>query len=354
MLQQFSDKEIPIQHLVRFMDLRQTHGPTIASLKGCEAASMSLKMLGQCLEDAAPWVYIESSKKAASHIRRYLQGPMVVHDFQPHFPTLEKPRFDFYFHPKSPPFRNDEFVISTGSSHIDDAREDFTIWCDRRQLEQAPTLSGLTILVKNGDRLRCATLGGLLQLERGENVPQHLGLTAGHIFMEEAVESSDESDDGDDGFCNTINGVEYRLDEDALNQTANKSHSYSTTSMKELVSVGKLYSASHHFDLVDRLDYDWALIEIDTTLLAKHEPTSMKTATTSITLGQPPGSDPDCKVRAMDVMIRNKLNGTARGDLSNTPVQLSLTSTQPISDVYSLTVKWGNGEKTRSSIALTF
>jgi hypothetical protein len=144
--------------------------------------SMKCMILGESEATAKPWIVILCDSLVSKRVKKFFDQTWVKEECHPSDP--KEPRFDYIVHNRAPRpiagFSVDVFGLLSGQSHAH------------------ITSCGRLLQVSFGEDARLATLGGILKLHFDYG-SQLLGLTAGHVLMEERYDCSpDTSSDDED------------------------------------------------------------------------------------------------------------------------------------------------------------
>ena len=165
------------------------------------ALSFKLKALGETRENAKPFVVVQCKKKISKKVQQFFSQSHVKAQYQPGDGI--QPDLEVIVRPWPPVAKALDVHFDLYSPEHKKNIADF--W----PLEAPQTTCGLLIKADVGDITKFATMGGLLAISgmqrrdikglkfEASGVPKIYGITVGHIFTSESVETQDDTDDTD-------------------------------------------------------------------------------------------------------------------------------------------------------------
>jgi hypothetical protein len=273
-LKHFVDKKIPQLTQSRFEDLRELHAGKLnmltRGLPRCQGILMTLAVLGESEEKAAPWIFIQCDKRVAKKVRGFFAVPEVKLDFQPLHPVPYSPHFQIYVKELPPMMLGQVFPPEASPGPGTTQRMEMVDIYIAKGLDFDPyssdTLCGTAIQTcPQGDH-RTATLGGLIEVRNQDGSHDILGITAGHFLRQGSYDDADDSETLTDGSDDTFSDDGYEFDLD-IDTTTNSEHGLeqerpATTIARTWQKLGIVYESSQ--DTVETArNLDWALIRIE-------------------------------------------------------------------------------------------
>lgn len=318
------NKPIPQLTWERFSDLREQYAENLnsftRSLPNCPSALMTLQVLGESEDSAAPWVFVQCDKAVFKKISNFFKQPMIKADFEPLVSDERSPSLRVLVCPLKPrqlAMGEDPSPRSAPTSITEEGVVE--ILAERASLAQGSlyhTLCGTRIMAGQAQATRKATVGGIIMLtdEQGDNTL--FGMTAGHFLLQETYDEEDDEirEDLSDGFCSEEFELDFSaFDATELEETFAPAHAWDSLSseldMSNWSRLGRLSEASHETQDEDK-NMDWALITLDDpkSLLQGLEICGPALAMSSWTVGIPKSSDTDVFVWSAGGLISGTIS----------------------------------------------
>jgi len=328
-------------------------------MKNIRNIAMTLEILGEQRDTAAPWVLIQCHKAIAKKVRRFFKQSNVEADFKPSVPTPYAPHLPILVHEESPEsVTRSDHLLDPLSSKDTSTSIDVAIYGD--QFLMVETLCGSEIKAEIHKTIHTATIGGLISAVSKDGNKSLFALTAGHFVGvdrydededEDEEDSDGEEEDEDDVYPSEDAEDSYELDlrsrlnesllskQDSLDGKPNELEQH-----KQLPwfgsAMGYIYKASQD-DLRGRPNLDWALISIECKSL--YLPNIIMS--NEVTLPSPALTETGLKRKVTIAAARGR---ALSGSLSQEWSYLALTPDNTMVRSYLVTLDNGQGEKSQS------